>query len=134
MAAAGFRAAALALTCAACTSIAADARTFEGTRWRVTAINGRATPASGDYRIEFTRKEIGGRFGCNVFGGRFAIVGELMSAGEVRSTLMGCSEPAATFETGGLAVLNRPMHMHWNSGRQLTLSNSGGSIELERAR
>ena len=53
MAAAGFRATLLAFLCAGCTSIAADARTFEGTRWHVTAVNGRATPVAGDYRIEF---------------------------------------------------------------------------------
>jgi hypothetical protein len=48
MAAAVFRIAALALACAACTSIAVDARTFEGTRWRVTAIDAKPTPAKGD--------------------------------------------------------------------------------------
>ena len=33
----------------------ADERTFDGTRWHVTAIDGRATPATGDYHVEFTR-------------------------------------------------------------------------------
>jgi hypothetical protein len=65
MAVADFRSALLALACAACTSIAADARTFEGTRWHVTAINGHATPAASNYHIDFQRGRIGGQFGCN---------------------------------------------------------------------
>jgi heat shock protein HslJ len=133
MAAAGFRFAVLAaLLCASCTSIAADARSFEGTGWRVTAIDGRLTPAVGDYRIEFRNGGIGGRFGCNHFGGRFAVKGETLIASEIRSTLMACSDPAASFESTGFAVLNAPMRMNWSSGQRLNLSNSAGSLTLER--
>ena len=133
MAAAGFRAALIALACAACTSIAADARTFENTSWRVTTINGRATPPGGDYRIEFKDGRIGGRFGCNHFGGPYAVQRDTLIAREIASTLMGCPEPAASFETQGFAVLHQPMRMNWSSGRALTLSNPAGSIALERA-
>jgi heat shock protein HslJ len=122
----------LALLFAACTSIAADARTFEGTRWQVTAINGRATPAAGDYRIEFKDGGIGGRLGCNSMGGRYSVAGDVMTVRDLASTLMGCPEPAASFETQGFAVLNRPMQMNWISGARLTLSNAAGSITLER--
>ncbi len=133
MAAAGFRSTILALLlCAGCTSIAADARTFEGTRWHVTAINGRATPTNGDYRVEFKSGGIGGRFGCNHFGGRFAVKGGTLIAREIRSTLMACSDPAASFESVGFGVLNQPMRINWSSGERLNLSNSAGSITLER--
>lgn len=132
MAAAGFRIGLAGLACAACTSIAADARTFDSTRWHVTAINGHATPATGDYRIEFNDGGIGGRFGCNAFGGRYAIVGDLMTSGEIRSTLMGCSDPAASFERQGFAVLHLPMRMIWRPGHRLTLGNGAGTITLEQ--
>ena len=134
MAAAGFSAAFAALACAACTSVAVDARTFEGTRWHVMAINGQATPATGDYDVEFNKGAIGGRFGCNGFGGRYAVSGELMRATEIRSTMMACSDPAASFESAGFAVLNQPMRWSWTSGQKLTLGNGGGSIALERMR
>jgi heat shock protein HslJ len=134
MAAAGFRIAALALFCAGCTSIAADQRTFDGTTWRVTAIDGRATPHSGDYSMRFTGRELGARFGCNHVGGLYSVAGETLRATEVRSTLMGCPEPAATFEREGLAVLGSPMRMSWSSGSRLTLSNSAGSIALVPAK
>ena len=130
MAAAAFRTVTLALACTACTSVMADERTFAGTRWHVAAIDGRPTPANGDYHVEFTRNEISGRFGCNGFGGRYAILGDIITAGEVRSTMMAC--PDMSFESSGLAVLNRPMQMRWSSGRQLTLTNGAGSIERQR--
>jgi heat shock protein HslJ len=132
MAAAGFRIALSALLCAACTSVAVDARSFEGTRWHVTAINGRTSPPKGDYSVEFKGGGIGGRFGCNQFGGKYAVRGENLVASDIASTLMGCPEPAASFETQGFRVVNAPMRVKWSSDRRLTLSNSAGSIDLER--
>ena len=133
MAAAAFRAAAVALACAACTSIAADARTFDGTRWHVTAIDGRATPATGDYRIEFKAGEISGRFGCNGWGGAYAVNGETMTASRVMSTMMACAAPAMSFESQGLAVVRQPMRWSLATDQKLTLSNGAGSIEMMRA-
>jgi heat shock protein HslJ len=130
MAVAGFRTAALALACAACTSIAADARTLERTGWRVAAINGRVAPARGEYRMEFKGGSVSGRFGCNGFGGRYFVSADTLVAREVRSTLMACSDPAASFESAGFAIVHQPMRMRWTSSRQLQLGNSAGSIEL----
>lgn len=133
MAAAAFKfviAAAVAAT--ACASIAGDGQSFEGTRWRVTAVNGRPTPATGDSRIEFRNGEIGGRFGCNRFGGRLSVRSETITAGPIMATLMGCAAPAAAFESAGFAILNQPMRWQWTAGLQMTLSNSAGSIALER--
>lgn len=134
MGAAGFRPALLALACAACTSIVADSRTFEGTRWHVTAVNGRSTPAAGDYRMEFRDGQIGGRFGCNGWGGAYAISGDRIVASRIVSTMMACSDPAATFESEGLAVLRQPMRWTSGAGETLILSNSAGSIALQPIR
>ncbi len=133
MAAAVFRfAIGLAIAATACTSVPVGGRGFEGTRWHVTAVNGRPTPATGDYRIEFSKGEIGGRFGCNSFGGRVAVRGEVMTAGPIMATQMGCSEPAAYFESAGIAILQQPMRWQWTAGLRMTLSNSAGTIALER--
>ena len=131
MAAAGSRAAVLALACAACTSVIANARTFEGTSWHVTAIDGHATPTSGDYRMEFRNGEIGGRFGCNSWGGHYTVPGETIVATRIIATQMACGDPAGTFESQGFAVLRQPMRLSW-AGETLTLSNGAGSIRLER--
>ena len=132
MAAAGSRSAFIALLCAGCTSVAPDLRTFENTRWRVVAVNGQATPPAGDYQIRFERGEIGGRLGCNQFGGRSTLAGETIVVRDMASTLMGCPEPAASFESAGLRVLGAPVRWSWAAGRKLTLGNAAGSLQLER--
>lgn len=121
-----------AVAATACTSIAVDARSFVDTRWHVTAINGRPTPAMGDYRVEFSNGKIGGQFGCNSFGGPVGVRGEVMTAGPIMATQMGCSEPAAYFESAGFAILNQPMRWQWTARHKMTLSNSAGTIALER--
>ena len=125
--------AAAALLAAGCTSVHSTSSTFERTQWRVTAINGQPTPGTDSYRLEFRGGQAGGRFGCNQFGGPYRVAGETMILGDVASTLMGCPEPAATHESQGFAVLRQPMRIDWRSDRQLTLSNSAGSLALERS-
>lgn len=74
MAAAGSRLLALLPLLAGCTSIAADQRTFESTRWRVTAINGQATPPVDAYSMIFhANGGLAARFGCNLIGGTYRV-------------------------------------------------------------
>lgn len=141
MGAAGFRRAALALVVSGCTSIAADARTFEGTQWHVSAINGHATPPSGNFTVSFKDGRIGGQLGCNHFGGSYRVAGDVITTGAIAMTRMACGlvgdAPAISpmdYESWGLAVLALPMRMSWRSSRELTLSNAAGSIELEPER
>ena len=139
MAAAGFRASVFAaLGLAGCTSIAADARTFEGTRWHVSAINGHATPSGSPFDVSFTGDRIGGRLGCNHFGGGYRVTGDVMTTNAMMMTQMACGSvddrPGPSlmdFESWGHAVLARPMRMSWKSGRELKLSNAAGSVDLE---
>ena len=134
-AAAGFRRSSLALAAGllavGCTSVNTTTETFAGTRWRVASIAAMPTPQSPLYQLEFRDGQIGGRFGCNNFGGSYRVQGEQLVTGDIASTLMGCPEPAATHETRGFAILARPMAITWQSGGRLTLSNDAGSIELE---
>jgi heat shock protein HslJ len=128
----GVLAAAVALL-ACCTSVHSTNATFEGTQWRVTAINGHATPPPpASYRMRFEDRTLGGQFGCNHFGGDYRIAGDIMTTGAMMMTEMACSEPASNFEHWGMLVLQRPMRMSWTSGRQLTLNNDAGSITLVR--
>ena len=120
-----------ALVAAGCTSIAADQRTFDGTSWRVMALNGRATPATENYRVRFQESQMGGQFGCNHFGGPYRVDGDIMTVGPVAVTEMACIGPAGDFESWGLRTLQQPMRMSWAAGRRLTLANQAGSIALE---
>lgn len=132
MAAAVFRATILAALLSGCTSVASTNATLEGTEWQVMAIDGQPTPRTETYRMQFKDGQAGGRFGCNHFGGQFSARGSTLTVTNTTSTLMGCPEPAATFEREGLAVLQQPMSMQWRSSQRLTLTNGAGSIALER--
>lgn len=128
MAAAGFRAALLALICAGCTSIHADRRTFEGTNWQVTAINGVRTPP---YRIWFGGGYMRGDI-CNRFEGPFKVARDVLQLTGFMATERGCPGPPMRFEESAFAILHRPMRMRWGSGRRLTLSNGAGAIALHQ--
>lgn len=123
---------ALAALAAACTTVKTTEASLAGTQWQVTSVAGSATPKTTMYRLEFRDGQIGGRFGCNSFGGNYRVEGEQLITEDIASTLMGCPEPAATHETRGLAILARPMEIEWQSGQRITLGNSAGSIALER--
>ena len=135
MAAAGSRLAGFALLCTACTSIHADKRTFEGTRWQVTAINGRPTsPDAGwTYQMWFSGGYIRGNI-CNRFEAPYSVARDVMELHGFMSTERGCSNPEAQFEDWAFAVLHKPMRLNWRSGHRLILANRTGSIDLELVR
>ena len=126
------------LASAACTSISVDARTFAGTRWRVVAINGYATPPAYPFYITFTKGHFTARMGCNMAQGAFRVEGERLVPGMAGSTEMACEAdgqvavPPMTFERWGFTVFGKPMRITWKSASRLTLNNSSGSIELQR--
>ena len=138
MAAAGFRGAAIAaaMVAAGCTSVVADARTFEGTDWRVTAVNGQPSPPG--LSLRFSRGQLSGYLGCNRFSGPYDVAGNTLTVRPMAMTQMACEpaldEPRPIFEPAGLAVLSSPMRITWRSGLELTLSNAAGSIVLELSR
>ncbi|GAA4719638.1 META domain-containing protein [Sphingomonas lutea] len=133
MAAAVFRAAALALALAGCASVTADARSFEGTRWTVTKLNDRS--AGGE--LSFSGGQVGGSFGCNRFSGPYRTAGQMLIVQTLAVTQMACAsaldegpDPMA-IEGQGFAVLGQPMRMDWRSGTALRLSNAAGSLDLQ---
>ena len=123
------------VTTSACTSVVADARTFEGTDWRVTSVNDQ--PAPPGLSLHFSGGQLGGYLGCNRFSGPYRVEGNILTVRTMAMTQMACEpatdEPRPTFdfERAGLAVLSSPMRITWRSGRGLTLSNAAGSMELE---
>jgi len=125
---------AAALAAAGCAAVQPGVPPIDGTIWHVAQINGRATPLSDQYRISFERGQLGARFGCNHMGGPYRQVGQVIHAGQIASTLMGCPEPAGTSEQQAGAILARPMTMSGDErGRRLMLINDAGSIGLVRA-
>ncbi|WP_310469005.1 META domain-containing protein, partial [Sphingomonas sp.] len=91
-----------------------------------------ATPAIGDYAVRFDRSGgVGARFGCNSLGGRYRMVGGTLTVSDLAQTLMGCPEPAGTFESQGSAILSRPMQVSFTSNDRMGLTNAAGAIALD---
>ena len=128
----GLPALATATLLAGCTSLNSTTATFEGTRWQVTAINGHATPASDQYAVRFSNGQIGGQFGCNSFGAPYQAQGGMLTVGPIAATEIACDGQPGQFENHGFMVLRQPMRVEWQSDQRVTLSNSAGSIALER--
>jgi heat shock protein HslJ len=123
---------ALAADLAGCATAQAPLKpTLDGSNWQITAINGQATPRTDMYQMEFKGGRASGRFGCNRFSGNYTSTGSALTLGPTMSTRMGCPEPAAAHEREGLAVLGQEAQLAW-AGDQLTISNTSGSIALER--
>ena len=114
-----------------CAAVAADAFPIEGSLWRVTEINGEATPHS-KYSINFGGNQVTGRLGCNDFGGNLAINQGNLSISALRATSRICGDDAAMFEGEGFRVLSEPLRMEWASRDKLTIASNSGSMTLER--
>jgi heat shock protein HslJ len=99
--------------------------------WRVFSIGGHETPANGDYSITFADRRVAARFGCNSMGGNYRIDGGVIIVSDLAQTLIGCPEPAASFERDGSAILRSPMQtgMDPATGGPV-LFNGAGRINL----
>jgi len=103
---------------------------LDRTRWRVVAINGRPTPAGGEYSMEFDNGRISARLGCNSIGASYTQSGTTLDAGAVTATRMAC--PDMGFESQGVAVLDQVMQVGMRGPHRVILTSSAGSIELQR--
>ena len=134
----GFRLAPLALA-AVCGGCAASPpppiADLAGTHWRVVHVNGVQTPSNGDYSLRFAADgRFGARFGCNSMGGSYRMIGGTLTVTDLNQTLMGCPEPAASFESQASAILQQPMLVDFTSNERLSLSNNAGSIAADPVR
>jgi len=102
-----------------------------GTSWHIVSLNGRPTPAAGDYSMRFDQGHVAAKFGCNNMSGTYSQGPDMLSLGPVMATRMAC--PDMSFENQGGAILGQPMSMSWSGGDRLTLSNGAGRIEMTRS-
>lgn len=105
---------------------------LDRTRWRVLAINGRPLPPNGDYSIEFDNGQLSARLGCNSLSGAYTQNGNTLDAGPIAATRMAC--PDMSWETQGSAVLTRGIQVQMLDPNRITLSSSGGTMDLARRR
>lgn len=104
-----------------------------GTSWSVVSLNGRMPSGGGDYYVRFSDKAISARFGCNAMGGQYRLNGDHLAVADLSSTLMGCPEPAATFERDAGLLLRSSIRVERIGGERMRLVGEAGTLELKRA-
>lgn len=107
--------------------------TLAGTSWTVTAVNGRATPGGANYFVQFSDRTLGAKFGCNSMGGPYRQNGDHLAVGSLEQTLIGCSEPSASFERDGSSILRGNIRVERIGGERMRLVSEAGTIDLKRA-
>ena len=103
---------------------------LDRTRWLILAINGRPVPRDYNYWIEFDEGKLNAKFGCNSIGAGYTQTDSTIDAGAVMSTRMACGD--MSWESQGMAVIDAPMQVSAQGPTRITLTSSGGSIELLR--
>ena len=112
--------------------VAAVGGSIAGSNWRVVAVNGRPTPPTGDFHINFEADRFGARFGCNGMGANYRQDGDMIVPGPVIGTKMAC--PDMSFENDAGAVLSQPLRMQWSGNGRLRLSSGPmRTIDLVRS-
>jgi uncharacterized membrane protein len=106
--------------------------TLAGTRWRVVAVNGRPTPAAGEFWMTFEAARFGAKFGCNGMGADYRQDGDTIVPGPVMGTKMAC--PDMSYETDAGITLSQPLRMSWTGANRLRLSSGvNRTIDLVRS-
>jgi heat shock protein HslJ len=134
MAAAAFRIVALALLSAACTSIDATRQTFEGTRWRATAVDSHSLAPGERLTLQFGPFYSSAIGSCNTRQSHYRVSERMIVFEGGTTTERGCEAELMAFDERAFAILTGPVRMNWTSGRQLTLVKAVGTIDLELAR
>ena len=102
-------------------------------KWRIVSIDGEALPtAESEPYLAFSADAAGGSVGCNRFGGTTLYAEGRIAAHSWGGTVMGCSEPQATWENA-IAELFRAFPQVRLSGERLRLNSGDLEIELSRA-
>jgi heat shock protein HslJ len=125
------------LALSACASVR-PAPSLDGTRWTVAAIAGEPTGGGPQFFMTFDKGRIGGKFGCNTFGGTASVVRDRLVTTGLFITEMACVNAFDTgpdpmrFESRGTQILSLPMRIGREDDRHLRLVSAEGTIDLLR--
>lgn len=104
-----------------------------GTRWRISAIDGRPVRLAQPATVAFTADRIQGKI-CNGYGGNYLFVRGTLTTDQVIATQMACLGGATAVETAFFRALRQPLKVHRGSAGTLVLSNARTSVTLRQER
>ncbi len=79
------------LVLTACTG-AGNGISLSGSAWKLVGLNGSAPLEGTTLTLTFDKNTLGGNAGCNSFGGKYEVDGDILSITELVSTLMACAD------------------------------------------
>ncbi|MFT3743321.1 MAG: META domain-containing protein [Pyrinomonadaceae bacterium] len=121
------------------TAIAVSAQELPKGEWKLTAYNFRQKIAFPIDKMNVTLNikgsSLGGRSGCNVYGGDYAFEDNALNVGDLMSTMMACQEPAMQFERIFLDTLKNSTEFSLEDD-QLTVTDpkTASFLRFERAK
>ncbi|VXC94948.1 META domain-containing protein [Sphingomonas sp. AX6] len=86
-----------------------DARSLDGSEWRIASVAGTAVILPRPATIAFTEDRVSGSTGCNRFMGDYAIQAGRLSTPRLAMTRMACTGEASAIEAAVTDLLNDPM-------------------------
>lgn len=103
-----------------------------GTRWTITAIDGKAPAVPDKATMQFDGTKLGANVGCNGIGGGYRVDGGRLVAGPLMATRMFCEGPVWEQEQAVNALLAGAPQLH-RDGDRMRLASGGHALELKRA-
>lgn len=104
-----------------------------GTRWRLTAIDGRPFARPERATLSFEAGRLSANAGCNGLGGRYRIEKERLIAGPLMGTKMACEPPVMRNEQALSDTLSGRPAIRYLPGGRLLLTGSGHTVMASRA-
>jgi len=86
-----------------------DARSLDGSEWRIASIGGQPVTLPRPATIAFTEDRVSGSTGCNRFMGDYSIQAGRLSTPRLAMTRMACTGDAGAIEAAVTDLLNDPM-------------------------
>lgn len=120
-------------------AIAASAQGLPQGEWKLTAYNFKQKVAFPIDKMNVTlnikQDSLGGRSGCNIYGGDHAMIDGGLKIGDLMSTMMACEEPAMLFERIYLDTLKNSTEFELNSDvLTITDPKTANFLRFERAK
>ncbi|ODT64769.1 MAG: hypothetical protein ABS75_34070 [Pelagibacterium sp. SCN 63-23] len=106
---------------------AAPGNDLIGTAWRLQTLSG-ATAQDVETTLNIRADGIGGRGGCNTYGGGFESRPDGIAFTQVFATLMACAEPAMNQEQNWFAVLEATANYRIEADTLTLLDDQGSAL------
>jgi uncharacterized membrane protein/heat shock protein HslJ len=99
------------------------------TNWRVLSIDNVRVPNTG-YYMNFMPDRLSAKFGCNGMTGGYSVKTTTLTIAPLASTRMACVDMG--FETRAGRILALPLKVDLSNPERMVLTNSRGTLELQR--